>query len=196
MIDRTAAAFLCGSILFSTLVIWELVSGDDKTTIAAEPTAQRTETPRAQGAPPPSTGQLIAVALAKPLFSATRRPSENQPDRAADTPLTNLRLTGILIGQNERLAIFAVTGGKPLVGSEGETISEWRIDSIAPHAVSLIGPAGVLSLEPKPDGNLVRPRPAGPAAPPVQPIASRSNSPSAADGAPNPSAAPVRRSSR
>src|SRR5215469_5592577 len=60
----------------------------------------------------------------------------------SETPRSDMRLTGILITPDQRLAIFAPTGGKPLVRSEGDMISDWRVESIADQSVSLTGPTG------------------------------------------------------
>jgi hypothetical protein len=67
-----------------------------------------------------------------------------------------VRLTGVLIGQDLRIAIFAVSGTNPLALSEGETLKDWRLDRISPGKVFLSGPGGAVKLEPKPEANLVR----------------------------------------
>ena len=77
----------------------------------------------------------------------------------ANSPLRDVRLTGVVIGPDLRIAIFAVSGTNPLVLSEGETLKDWRLDRISPGNVLLSGPAGTIKLEPKPDANLVRPPP-------------------------------------
>ena len=121
----------------------------------SKPLPPRTEKPRLD--------DLIAAALASPLFSSTRHPPEaSGVSDAADPGLTNVRLTGIVIEPDRRIAIFAVTGGKPLVLTEGEAVQNWRVDSISPEQVSVIGPNGTRILEPKPDVNAVRPRPPAP----------------------------------
>src|SRR5215470_17433129 len=94
--------------------------------------------------------------MRSPLFSPTRRPPEAAATDNSETPLSDMRLTGILITPDQRMAIFAPAGGKPLVRSEGEMISDWRIESIDSQSVSLIGPTGSTTLEPKADPNLVR----------------------------------------
>jgi hypothetical protein len=77
----------------------------------------------------------------------------------ANSPLRDARLTGVVIGPDLRIAIFAVSGTNPLVLSEGETLNDWRLDRISPGKVLLSGPAGSMKLEPKPDADLVRPPP-------------------------------------
>jgi hypothetical protein len=60
---------------------------------------------------------------------------------AADSPLRDVRLTGVVIGPDLRMAIFAVTGTNSRVLSEGETLKGWRLERISPKAVMLSGPA-------------------------------------------------------
>jgi hypothetical protein len=102
---------------------------------------------------------LVATTFSRPLFSATRRPAERAaPDRPADPELTNVRLTGIIVEPDRHTAIFAVQGAKSLVRSEGETVNDWHLDNIAPHEVTVTGPAGTTTLELKSDPNLCGPR--------------------------------------
>lgn len=94
--------------------------------------------------------------LADPLFSPTQ-PHPEVPSSAEDADsLRDVRLTGVVIGPDLRVAIFAVTGTNPLMLSEGGTLKGWRLDSIFPEKVLLSGPAGIIKLEPRPDANLVR----------------------------------------
>ena len=106
------------------------------------------------------------MALARPLFSSTRRPPQAAAnDSATNSDLADMRLTGIVTEPDHHLAIFAVNGAtKPLRLSEGEAVSGWRIESITPHEVSLSGPGGTKTLEPKLDPNLVQQAPPVPAA--------------------------------
>jgi hypothetical protein len=110
--------------------------------------------------------------LADPLFSPTqRRPETASSANDADLPLRDVRLTGVVIGRDLRIAIFAVTGANSRVLSEGEALKGWRLKSISPEGVVLSGPAGNIVLEPQPDANLVRPPP---------PVAVQSGQPGAA----------------
>ena len=98
--------------------------------------------------------------LADPLFSPTQRRPETAPSaNHADSALRDVRLTGVVIGPDLRIAIFAVTGTNSRVLSEGEALKGWQLDSISPERVVLSGPAGNIELEPQPDANLVRPPP-------------------------------------
>lgn len=105
----------------------------------------------------------------EPLFGLTRRPAKPaSPDTAVDPRLPDVRLTGIVIERDRRMAIFDVTGTRPVVLSEGEALKDWRLDNISPEMVSLSGPAGTgtMTLALNADTNLVRqPPPAVPADP-------------------------------
>jgi hypothetical protein len=98
--------------------------------------------------------------LADPLLSPTqRRPETASSANDADPPIRGVRLTGVVIGPDSRIAIFAVTGTNSRVLSEGEALKGWRLDSISPKGVVLSSPAGNIALKPQPEANLVRPPP-------------------------------------
>jgi general secretion pathway protein N len=194
MIDRSAVLFLAGGALFGATLLGELVSGDSGGQPDPTPARAAGEPRPAHRVQSPRVDDLVTTTLSRPLFSATRRPAERAaPDRPADPELTNIRLTGIIIEADRRTAIFAVQGAKPLVRSEGETVNDWHLDRIASHEVTLTGPAGTTTLEPKRDANLVRPPGPQPAAsatrpgvPPMQPPF-----PAAAPLQPRPAATPA-----
>src|ERR1700730_6562943 len=163
LMDRVIIAFLVGSAVFGALLIGELGDATDQPT--ALPDNARTKIPVAPAAQRPRPGELVSTILAQPLFSTTRRPPEEPMGRWDEPQLPNIRLTGIVIDSDRHLAIFAVSGGKPLARGEGETINEWRLDSIGPNQVSLSGPTGITTLEPKSDPNLVRQKPVAQPAP-------------------------------
>ena len=156
--DRLVVSFLVGSALFAALLFEELSDAADPPAVlpAEARTGASLPAPAAQR---PRAEELVRASLAHPLFSATRRPPD-QPTagRGSDPGLPNVRLTGIVIEPDRRLAIFAVPGGKPLTRAEGETINEWRLESIEPNQVSLSGPTGITTLAPKTDPNLARPQ--------------------------------------
>jgi len=170
MIPRGLSFFLLlFCVVLGAIVGLELVWGAPD---AAAPTVGRakaamtdsTVAPAPQANQNPSIDDALADTLARPLFSVTRRPAAATATASvASTDLANTRLTAIMIEPSRRLAVFAITGGKPLELAEGDTIESWRIDTIALHRVSLSGPAGTKTLEPKMDTSLV------PAAPPARP---------------------------
>jgi hypothetical protein len=158
MIDRVAVLFLAGSVLFGAVLLGELKPEDPGVPPAGTPAPALAQTLPAQRPQSPRLDDLVATTLSRPLFSATRRPAAPAaPDRLADPKLTNVRLTGIVVDPDQRTAIFAVQGAKPLVRTEGETVNDWHLDSIAPQEVTLTGPTGTTILELKSDPNLVRP---------------------------------------
>ena len=97
--------------------------------------------------------------LADPLFNPTLRPETASSANDADSPLRDVRLTGVVMGPDLRIAIFAVTGTNSRVLSEGAALKGWRLESISPEGIVLSGLAGNIVLEPQPDANLVRPPP-------------------------------------
>jgi general secretion pathway protein N len=164
MIDRLVLLLLVGGcLLFGVILIIELAPAGAQDPVVA-PTAQ-SDAPNPTTRPQnPRPEELVATVLARPLFSSTRRPPQDAPSgAAADSDLNDARLTGIVTTPRHRLAIFAVTGDKPLRVAEGDAVSGWRIESITPREVSLSGPSGTKTLQPKLDTNLAPP----PGQPPV-----------------------------
>jgi hypothetical protein len=97
------------------------------------------------------TGSALAdswgtVALARPLFDPRRRPNAGGSQQtAAGLP----RLTGVLVGLDERLAFFVdPAGGKPQVVREGDTIGAHVVQSIRPGEAIVAGPRGQHVLHP------------------------------------------------
>jgi len=171
MIDRLVALLLLiGCAAFATILFVE-IERPDRAVIAASPDPRAEYADRqpvlrplpiAPAAPP------IAAILARPLFSPSRRPPQSTPGKADDTSgLADSRLAGIVIEPGRRLAIFAPQSGKLLTVTEGETVSGWRIETISPREVSLSGPEGTKSLQPKFDPNLAPPAEAQPPAVPA-----------------------------
>ncbi len=160
MIDRYLLyLLLAGCLFFAALVLLEVGSEPEEAVSVAAPM-------RSPAGSPPRAEQraraedLIATILARPLFSSTRRPAPAEAaDRTGDAELSDTRLAGILTEPGHRLAIFVPTGAKPIMVTEGDSIAGWRIDSITPLAVSLTGPDGVKTLQPKIDPNLAPPPP-------------------------------------
>jgi len=75
----------------------------------------------------------------EPAAPEIRKLAKETPSSAndADSPLRDVRLTGVVIGPDLRMAIFAVTGTNSRVLSEGETLNGWRLESISPKVVML-----------------------------------------------------------
>ena len=157
MIDRLVLLLLVGGgLLFGAILIMELAPAG-----AGDPVAAQTARPDAPGPMTrpqnPRPEELVAPILARPLFSSTRRPPQDAPSGAAADDLADARLTGIVTTPGRRIALFAVSGDKPLKVAEGDAVSGWRVDSITPREVSLSGPSGTKTLQPKNDPNLAPP---------------------------------------
>ena len=173
MMNRPALSLsLAGCLAFGALIFVELAPGgsEDAALVEAAPRANVASTTDRK--PNPRVNELLESALARPLFSSTRRPPQSATDDgAANTDLSDKRLTGIVTAPGRHIAIFAVSDAKPLILSEGEAVGGWRINSIAPLEVSLSGPTGNKTLRPQPDPKLAQPTDTLPAAADVHPPA-------------------------
>jgi hypothetical protein len=150
-------ALFCGCVLFGTVIFLELDPGPagEKTVIATPDPL-----PAAHAGHPHQMRQfenLVRVILARPLFSPTRRPSDDSGGRdEALVDLSGTRLTGIITLPSLRIAIFARDGKKPVALTEGDSVGAWRIEKITPTTVALRGPGGARELAPKSDRTLPR----------------------------------------
>jgi hypothetical protein len=190
MIDRLVIyLLLAGCVIFGAIVLLELKS-TAADTAAPSGVARRADTTSAvRRQPSTRLDDLLAQALARPLFSSTRRPPQAAAnDSVISSDLADTRLTGIVTEPGHHVAIFAVNGAKPLRLTEGEAVSGWRIESITPREVSLSGPGGTKTLEPKLDPSLAQPPP-GPT-PAANPVARLPAPPTAAQPAPAANALP------
>ncbi|MBV8889101.1 MAG: hypothetical protein JO305_05470 [Alphaproteobacteria bacterium] len=171
MSDRVQGyALIAGCVVFAAAIVFELLSpvaADVAVPVAAAPVETG---PKAAARPGGRPEELLAAALARPLFSPSRRPPERgEASAAATADLGNTRLTGIVTEPDRRWAIFAVAGARPQRVAEGETVAGWHIESIAPGEVTLTGPGGAKTLQPKLDPNLTVAVAAAPAVPPGLP---------------------------
>ncbi len=190
MIDRLVLLLLvAGSLLFGTIVFAELRSSGSDEAAVTEVAARPDSAPVARRQQGPRLDELVATILARPLYSSTRRPpQEASAGPATDGDLADTRLTGIVTEPKRRIAIFAVSGGKPLKVAEGDEVSGWRIESITPREISLSGPSGTKTLQPKLDPNLVaqvaQPAVANPAGRPIPGAQGHPPAPGAGLGSP------------
>jgi general secretion pathway protein N len=187
MIERLALLLLIGGcLMFGAIIFIELEPAGADDAAVAKVAARRDTAPTMRLQQNPRIDELLAATLARPLFSSTRRPPQSaSTEAAADSDLADTRLTGIVTEPGRRTAIFAVSGDKPLRVAEGEAVSGWRIESITPREVSLSGPSGTKTLQPKMDPNLAPP----PGQPPTGNAGGRIPTPPAAGAGPRPPAA-------
>jgi general secretion pathway protein N len=168
MTDRLAIyLLLAGCLIFGGVIVVDLEAATDDEVAVSSSTAPASAAVAGRRQPSTHVDELLATVLSRPLFSSTRRPPQSAAsDGPSSADLGDTRLTGIVTEPGRHLAIFAVSGAKPLRLTEGEAVSGWRIESITPREVSLSGPGGTKTLEPKIDPNLVPPP-----APAVNPVA-------------------------
>jgi general secretion pathway protein N len=187
MIERLPLLLLIGGcLMFGAMIFIELEPAGTEDAAVAKVAARPDTAPKMRLQQNPRIDELLAAILARPLFSSTRRPPPSASTEAAtDSDLADTRLAGIVTEPGRRTAIFAVNGDKPLRVAEGEAVSGWRIESITPREVSLSGPSGTKTLQPKMDPNLAPP----PGQPPTGNAGGRIPTPPAAAAGPRPPAA-------
>ncbi len=139
---------LCLALALGGVLYVEARSGPPGTD-ASEPGAARVaELVRpARRAPADNAGPLVATILARPLFSPTRRPaatSAGPVKAAAEMP----RLAGVLVSDAGSGAIFARPGEKATVVHAGDRIGPYQVTSISAGEVTLLGPAGPITMHP------------------------------------------------
>jgi hypothetical protein len=161
MIERAALILLlAGCVLFAAVVATEIEPARDPPEGAPAAAAAPPNAPpapaRVRREPGGRYEPLLETILARPLFDSTRRPPpRGGDDEGTDSALVDTRLTGIVTEPGHRIAIFAPVGAKALTVTEGDTVDGWRVESITPREVSLSGPDGIKTLQPKFDPNLV-----------------------------------------
>ena len=182
MTDRYALyPLLAGCLIFGAITFVELVPDGSADAVLPGAAPRANLAPAAHPKQSARVDELLETALARPLFSSTRRPPQSTTDDGAeDTDLSDKRLTGIVTAAGRHIAIFAVKDAKALIVAEGESVSGWRIDTIGPIEVALSGPGGNKTLRPKPDPSLAQPPGPVPAAAGAQPPTLRPNIPGAA----------------
>lgn len=103
----------------------------------------------------PELMQVRVSALeARPLFMPGRVPYHPEPPRPPE-PAPPPRLTGLVVMQGVRRAIFAAPDGqKPTAVAEGGRLGLFTVTAITASEVQLTGPAGVYTLHPSSDAGL------------------------------------------
>lgn len=95
----------------------------------------RTDSP---GLPPPTPLEQVADAWRAPLFSPRREPDRAVQAAKASLDLGGLRLTGVVIDGDLRLALFKQADGRDISLREGSRMSiGWRLQRIEAQAVQL-----------------------------------------------------------
>ena len=137
------------------------------TAAAASPGQARRPAPPAAIASASPTAALVTgwsrTALARPLFSRSRRPVTT----AAAGP-RQPRLAGIVVGPSGARAIFAgENDARGIVAGVGQQAGDWKVLAIATGSVQVSGPAGLRTLRPSRDPNAAAATPALPEHPSI-----------------------------
>lgn len=173
--------------------------------------------------PPPARERLqdptrYAEIAARPLMAEDRRPHPFfLGGNEAEAPASALRLTGVLITPQLKMATLTTEQGQSLrLRLDGDNVGGWRLLALEPRAATVDGPGGVQTLELRVfDGSggepptalssaaaagradAVRPPP-GNAPPPVEPPPAAANpaspppaTPTPTQAAPDPAAGPT-----
>src|SRR3974390_2907472 len=117
MIDRLVIyLLLAGCLIFGAVVFLELQPTATDTAAPNEVSKRSDTTSTVRRQPSTRLDELLAMALAPPLFSSTRRPPQAAANDSPTAPdLPDMRLPGIVTEPDHHLAIFAVNGAaKPL----------------------------------------------------------------------------------
>ncbi len=93
--------------------------------------------------------QWGATILARPILSPDRRPAPPADASDADTAYTLPRLSAIIIANGTRSAVFSAPGEKPVFVAPGGEIGPYRLESITPDGVKMLGPDGLATLHPQ-----------------------------------------------
>jgi len=128
--------FIAAALLVVEISIWARAD-EINPTLAPSPAVEKMTTARQTPYPAELMDQLAARAVARPLFSPTRRPPSPpvvQGRISAGPP----RLSGIISWPGGNSAIFQPDkASHPTIVGEGETLGEWRIQSIAAGTVTV-----------------------------------------------------------
>lgn len=145
-----------GSIIFAGFAVRELAHWRSEKISIPVPTNPATKDEPTRK--PLQAGNSVASfneILARPLFTVSRRPAA----RSAKGPAAPLkgRLAGIIVGPEEREALFVEAGeSKPSPLHEGEEIEGWTIEKIELDRVTLRSGTVLETVEPAKDNKLVR----------------------------------------
>jgi hypothetical protein len=94
--------------------------------------------------PPDQHGPWLNEILARPLFSPDRRPAGIVSD-VRGLP----RLTGIIVSDTRRIAIFAsASGDHAIVGEVGTHIGVYEVKAVDDAGVTVLGPGGTSVIRP------------------------------------------------
>lgn len=151
----------------------------DKHNAAVDPAPQAIAPPEA------ALDDSIHTILERPLFAPDRRAiaeqaaGEQQAAAPTPPPLPD-RLAGVMLGPDEREALFSSPGQKPVAVAVGGAIGGWTVSTIELDRVVLTSAFGERVLAPAHDGHIDAAAVPRVPAPPALPAAQSSPPPAAA----------------
>lgn len=171
---RIALGAICVVLGLSILGEWALSVPDVAALPNDPPSASVTFAPM----PSIDADDLTKTILDHPLFTASRMPpaAPQMPQAAAKTaPQLHARLAGMIVGPDDREALFARDAGPVVAVHEQQEIDGWKVASIDAEKVVLQSDFGERVLHPT-EGLHVAPRNTGPVrvrapGPPPPPVA-------------------------
>jgi len=122
--------------------------------------------------PPAEPDVRLKAILARPLFSPDRRPMPSAARSVSGLP----RLTGIIVTEQRRFALFAAAG-KTIIAEQGLRLGAYDVMAISVSGVTVAGPEGTTVLRP-----IFDPTPPPVAKPALTPRAELPKPPAKADG--------------
>ena len=140
------------SCALALVLIWELGQGNSDAD-AFTPVLQQQGAASAVAAPTLDAGLVsaaAATALARPVFSPTRRPATEPNATVAPPPAKDAvpRLAGIIISPSGRRAIFADAAGHAHTATEGGQVGRFTVSAIRPGQVTVTSSEGERVLRP------------------------------------------------
>jgi len=124
------------------------VTGGVRAVMIAAMLVPGTAYPTARAAERGTPSEWVRTLLDRPLFSATRRPTAPLSDMESRPLLSLPRLTGIVVHDGERHAIFTVAdaGQRSVVALEGGRVGSFIVLKIEPQQVIVSGPNGLQAV--------------------------------------------------
>ncbi len=147
-----ALAGAAASVLLVVLGL-EWLPGSEPTVIVPPPSLPAHGAASESDTVAKDTESWARTIVARPLFTANRRPAKNAGGKNAVASTGLPRLSGIMISRAGKRAIFSPEGGKAETLAEGASLDDYTIRKISADRVVLSGAKGDMVLRPAYDGS-------------------------------------------
>ncbi len=145
------APLLALAAMLAGVLVAELLEPAEPETALVQRAETRSRPPgpsRAEDSDPAPLDDLVETILDRPLLDPSREAKAGTATMPAAAGDALPRLAGVLIGPDGAKALFAATGGKPLVLGEGDRLGPYEVTKIEPNAVTLTGSEGDRLIHP------------------------------------------------